>query len=125
MERKIGLSSFRAFSNAAGPHAYQSTGLWACCNRYGLFSWLRRFVCMGLDFPSAGVWAAGAEDAAATTSAAQRAPAATLRRTALTLDPRFFRLSIRARTRQGAALPIWKPAWRAPLSASAPRACDT
>lgn len=38
MERKMGLFSFLAFSKASGPHAYQSTGLCACCNRYGLFS---------------------------------------------------------------------------------------
>src|SRR5262245_47906837 len=38
MERKIGLFSVRAFSNASLPQGYQSTGLCACCNRYGLFS---------------------------------------------------------------------------------------
>src|SRR5712692_9357324 len=44
MERKIGLSSRRAFSNASSPHGYQSTGLWACCNKYGLFSLIKRLV---------------------------------------------------------------------------------
>ena len=29
---------------ASGPQAYQSTGLWACCSRYGLDSSTRRFV---------------------------------------------------------------------------------
>src|ERR1700704_3751660 len=40
-ERKMGLSSRRAFSNASSAHGYQSTGLCACCCRYGLFSAIR------------------------------------------------------------------------------------
>jgi hypothetical protein len=43
MLRKIGLSSACAFSSASLPHGYQSTGLWACCKRYGLVSCMRRF----------------------------------------------------------------------------------
>src|SRR5579885_3846980 len=49
MERKIGLSSRLAFSKASGPQGYQSTGLWACCRRYGLFSWINRLVCCDDD----------------------------------------------------------------------------
>src|SRR5690554_4784655 len=44
MERKIGLSCCRAAANASSPHAYQSTGLCACCSRYGLVSLMSRFV---------------------------------------------------------------------------------
>src|SRR6185369_15953274 len=51
MERKIGLLRFFASSNASSPQGRQSTGLWACWRRYGLFSWLIRFVCMGFAFP--------------------------------------------------------------------------
>src|SRR5205823_14452658 len=43
MLRSIGLSSSFAFWRASGPHGYQSTGLWACCSRYGLVSPARRF----------------------------------------------------------------------------------
>ena len=46
MERKMGLLSRRAFSKASSPQGYQSTGLCACCSRYGLFSCARRLVCM-------------------------------------------------------------------------------
>src|SRR2546425_7628006 len=42
-ERSTGLSSARAFANAASPHGYQSTGLSACCRRYGLVSSASRF----------------------------------------------------------------------------------
>src|SRR5581483_2285276 len=38
MLKKIGLSSRLAFANAASFHACQSTGLCACCKRYGLVS---------------------------------------------------------------------------------------
>src|SRR6266542_4559540 len=38
----IGLSSARALANASSPHGYQSTGLWACCKRYGLVSLISR-----------------------------------------------------------------------------------
>src|SRR5215211_6428396 len=38
-----GLSSARAFSNASSPHGNQSTGLSACCRRYGLVSSASRF----------------------------------------------------------------------------------
>src|SRR5262249_28724671 len=44
MERKISLSSARAFANASSPHPNQSTGLWACCSRYGLRSRASRFI---------------------------------------------------------------------------------
>src|SRR5205823_3735977 len=43
IERKMGLFSRRAFSNASWPQGYQSTGLCACCRRYGLFSSSSRF----------------------------------------------------------------------------------
>src|SRR5882762_8231299 len=49
MERKIGLSSWRALANASSPHGYQSTGLCACCSRYGLVSRARRFSPTGLS----------------------------------------------------------------------------
>src|ERR1700730_2644647 len=39
----MGLSSRRALSKASSPQGYQSTGLWACCCRYGLFSAIRWF----------------------------------------------------------------------------------
>src|ERR687887_311204 len=48
MKSKRGLFSARAFSNAAGPHGNQSTGLWACWSKYGLVSWMRRLVCCSL-----------------------------------------------------------------------------
>ncbi len=44
----MGLSSSRRRANAASPHGYQSTGLLACCSRYGLLSSARR-----LDIQSA------------------------------------------------------------------------
>src|SRR5262245_35490416 len=44
MLRKIGRSSSWALRKASSPHAYQSTGLCACCRRYGLVSWTRRLV---------------------------------------------------------------------------------
>jgi hypothetical protein len=43
MLTRIGLLSSRALFNASSPHGYQSTGLWACCSRYGLVSRARRF----------------------------------------------------------------------------------
>src|SRR6266851_2784593 len=52
MLSRIGLSSTLAFTKASSPHGYQSTGLWACCNKYGLVSLIKRFVCLyssGLD----------------------------------------------------------------------------
>ena len=42
MDRKMALSSFFACSKASGPQGCQSTGLWACCSRYGLDSWINR-----------------------------------------------------------------------------------
>src|SRR5579871_242784 len=48
-ERKTGLSSRAAFANASSPHGYQSTGLCACCKRYGLFSAARRFCISGSE----------------------------------------------------------------------------
>src|SRR3954447_21988795 len=44
MERNIGLSSLRDFSNAAGPQGSHCTGLCACCRKYGLFSSISAFV---------------------------------------------------------------------------------
>src|SRR5215216_1407023 len=42
MLSRIGFRSARARSSASGPHGYQSTGLCACCSRYGLVSFARR-----------------------------------------------------------------------------------
>src|SRR5262245_12289940 len=47
MERKIGFPSCFAFASASGPQGNQLTGLCACCSRYGLVSFARRFVCCG------------------------------------------------------------------------------
>src|SRR6185503_14248903 len=44
----MGLSSVFALASASSPHGYQSTGLCACCSRYGLVSFARRLVCLGL-----------------------------------------------------------------------------
>ncbi len=44
MDKKTGFDSRTAFWKASRPQGYQSTGLWACCNRYGDFSWIRRLV---------------------------------------------------------------------------------
>src|SRR5688572_17842640 len=45
-DSSIGLFSARARANASSPHGYQSTGLCACCSRYGLVSRARRFSLM-------------------------------------------------------------------------------
>ncbi len=42
MLRRIGLSCSRAAANASSPQGYQSTGLSACCSRYGLVSFFSR-----------------------------------------------------------------------------------
>jgi hypothetical protein len=42
MLKRIGRFSLRARPSASGPHGYQSTGLLACCNKYGLVSWAKR-----------------------------------------------------------------------------------
>src|SRR5262245_37301562 len=42
--------SLRAFSNASGPQGYQSTGLCACCNKYGLLSFESRFAVPSSSF---------------------------------------------------------------------------
>src|SRR5258705_11197921 len=42
IDSRMGLSSALARSIASGPHGYQSTGLCACCSRYGLVSVARR-----------------------------------------------------------------------------------
>src|SRR5438067_4878962 len=55
-DRKIGLFSRRAFANASSPQGYQSTGLCACCRRYGDFSLASWFVCS----EGASVWSAEA-----------------------------------------------------------------
>ena len=44
IDRKIGFSSAAAFAKASSPHGYQSTGLAACCSKYGLRSRLKRFI---------------------------------------------------------------------------------
>src|ERR1051326_8742109 len=54
MDSRTGLSSASARASASGPHGYQSTGLWACCNRYGLVSCASRFATL-LRVPSGGV----------------------------------------------------------------------
>src|SRR5262245_42689422 len=57
MLSRIGRSSRLARSSASWPQGYQSTGLCACCNRYGLVSLMRRFgiegsvQCVGCDRP--------------------------------------------------------------------------
>ena len=45
IERKIGLSSFFDFSKASSDQGYQSTGLCACCSKYGDVSLISLFVC--------------------------------------------------------------------------------
>src|SRR5262249_29880323 len=61
--------SFLALANASGPHGYQSTGLWACCRRYGLVCWARRLVwCFGLPLGGSAWREANDDDA---TSAAK------------------------------------------------------
>src|SRR5258707_3468786 len=44
MERKMSLPSFLALEKASGHQANQSTGLCACCRRYGLLSLASRLV---------------------------------------------------------------------------------
>src|SRR6266852_2672876 len=46
MLSRVGLSSCFALCRAASPHAYQSTGLCACCSKYGLVSLMSRLVCL-------------------------------------------------------------------------------
>src|SRR5512145_809785 len=52
-ESSTGLSSARARANASSPHGYQSTGLCACCSRYGLLSRARRLSPTGIPAASA------------------------------------------------------------------------
>ena len=47
MLNRIGLSSDLESSRASGPQACQSTGLLACCNKYGLVSLISR---LGITF---------------------------------------------------------------------------
>src|SRR5579883_572872 len=49
MLNRMGLFSSRARRSASSPQGYQSTGLWACCSRYGLVSSLSRLA-MALAF---------------------------------------------------------------------------
>src|ERR1022692_2448053 len=42
MLRKIGFCSAFAFAKASSPQGYQSTGLYACSSKYGLFSLMSR-----------------------------------------------------------------------------------
>ena len=54
MLNKIGRPKSLAFASAAGPHGYHSTGLLACCWRYGLDSsakWLGTAGSLGLGLP--------------------------------------------------------------------------
>src|SRR4051794_2905274 len=56
--------SFFALANASGPQGYQSTGLWACCSRYGLLSLASRlafFFSPGLSLPLAFGFSAAAD----------------------------------------------------------------
>src|SRR3982751_857660 len=46
IDRNTGLPRRRASSNASSPQGLQSTGLCACCRRYGLVSWISRLVCL-------------------------------------------------------------------------------
>src|SRR6266576_3993987 len=46
MLNRTGLSSRLAWAKAASDHGCQSTGLWACCRRYGLVSLISRLVCL-------------------------------------------------------------------------------
>ncbi len=43
VETSTGTSRRRASANASGPHSNQSTGLSACCSRYGLVDRASRF----------------------------------------------------------------------------------
>src|ERR1700733_13190889 len=43
-DRNTGTSRRRASSNASGDHGHQSTGLSACCSRYGLVALFSRFI---------------------------------------------------------------------------------
>src|SRR3989442_3866294 len=61
--------SFLALANASGPQGYQSTGLWACCRRYGLVCWASRLVCFGLPL-GGSAWRGAKEHAAANSAAA-------------------------------------------------------
>src|SRR4029077_14136106 len=54
MLRKMGRSRARARASASFPHGYQSTGLCACCRRYGLVSEMRWLVYFGV--PSGLRW---------------------------------------------------------------------
>ena len=44
MDKKIGTPRRRASSKASSPHSHQSTGLCACCNRYGEVASTRRLL---------------------------------------------------------------------------------
>jgi hypothetical protein len=41
MDKKMGLFSLLAVSKASSPQGYQSTGLPACCNKYGDFAFFK------------------------------------------------------------------------------------
>src|SRR6188474_2169952 len=57
MERKIGRSSFFASASDVSSHGCQSTGLRACCRRYGLVSPARRLDGGSVVMASRGLWA--------------------------------------------------------------------
>lgn len=46
MDTNTNLFSVLAFSNASGLHGNQFTGLWACCLRYKLLSFMSALVCL-------------------------------------------------------------------------------
>src|SRR6476469_174389 len=59
IDRKTSFFSYLAFSNASGPHGYQSTGLWACWSRYGLDSLASRLAGPASFFGSAAASVSG------------------------------------------------------------------
>src|SRR5215470_4540109 len=69
----MGLSSARAFAKASSPHGYQSTGLCACCSRYGLVSRASRFSLTDRSALEGQVADSGRHDALADTHADRRA----------------------------------------------------
>jgi len=52
----MGLSSALAFANASSPHGYQSTGLWACCNKYGEVEFERWFMAENYTVWGINIW---------------------------------------------------------------------
>src|SRR5947209_1315805 len=77
MERKTSLFSFFALAKASSPQGNQSTGLWACCSRYGLISRARR-----LALPLAG----GALSSAAASGTARKTKVSKVRQRRFNID---------------------------------------